>query len=196
MMLTRFKVNGGENVPRQGPVLVVANHLSLADPPLVGFGLGRQARYMAKRELFQSKLASYIISNLGAFPVNRGQLDRGALRLAQKALTDGAALIMFPEGMRSRTGQLGEAFPGSALIAFHSGVPILPVGVTGSERIKGLSWILRRPTITLNIGPTFHLPPTNGRLNREELKELSDFMMGRIAELLPDKYQRTTQERT
>ncbi len=189
LLFTRWQVKGRENIPSQGPLLVVANHLNLADPPLVGVSLGRKAIFMAKEELFRSKFSSYFVGSLGAFPVHRGQLDRKALRQAERVLAEGLALVMFPEATRSKKAQLQPAFPGSALIALRSGAPILPIGITGTERIKGIAWLLRRPQITVNIGYPFHLPPVNGKLSKTELTELTNFIMGRIAELLPVEYQ-------
>jgi len=188
LLLTRWRVKGKENVPSQGPVVVVANHLNLADPPLLWVSLGRTTVFMAKQELFRSRFSSYFIRSLGAFPVHRGQLDRKALRQAEQLLANGMALITFPEGTRSKTGQLQPAFSGSALIALRSGVPILPVGITGTERIKGVAWFLRRPEITVNIGHPFHLPPASSKLTKVELARLTNYMMGRIAELLPQGY--------
>ncbi|MFC2016828.1 lysophospholipid acyltransferase family protein, partial [Chloroflexota bacterium] len=95
---------------------------------------------------------------------------------------------MFPEGTRSKNGQLQPAFSGSALIALRNGVPILPVGITGTEKIKGLAWLLHRPQITVNIGRPFHLPPVSGKLTKVELARFTDYIMGRIAELLPLGY--------
>ncbi|MFC1933578.1 lysophospholipid acyltransferase family protein [Chloroflexota bacterium] len=188
LLLTRWQVKGKENIPRQGPLLVVANHLHLVDPPLVGASLNRKAIFMAKEELFRSRLSSYIISSLGAFPVHRGQLDRKALRQAERVLAEGLALVMFPEGMRSRAGHLRPAFPGSALVALHSSVPILPMGITGTEQIKGATWWLHRPQLTVNIGHPFRLPASNGKLTKTELTELTNLIMERIAELLPAEY--------
>jgi len=181
LLLTRWQVKGRENVPSQGPVLVVANHLNLADPPLLGVSLGRKVVFMAKEELFRSRFIVYFIRGLGAFPVHRGQLDRKALRQADQLLANGLALVMFPEGMRSRSGRLRPAFPGSALIARRSGVPILPVGITGTERIKGIAWLLRRPQIIVNIGRPFHLPPASSQSTKVELARLTNYIMGRIA---------------
>ena len=187
-LLTRWRVKGRGNVPGQSPLLVVANHLNLADPPLLGVSLGRKAVFMAKKELFRFGIVAYFMRGFGAFPVHRGQMDREALRQAEQALADGLVLVMFPEGMRSRNAQLQPAFPGSALVATHSGVPILPVGITGTEKVKGVAWILRRPEITVNIGHPFYLPPVGSRLTKVELAELTDYMMAHIAELLPPEY--------
>jgi len=187
-LLTRWQVRGRENIPSQGPLLVVANHLNLADPPLIGVSLGRKAIFIAKEELFRSRLSGYFVRNFGAFPIHRGQLDRKALRQAQGVLDQGMALIMFPEATRSNNAQLQLALPGSALIALRGGAPILPVGITGTERLKGAAWLLRRPRIIVNIGSPFHLPPVSSKLTKVELVELTNFIMGHIAELLPVEY--------
>jgi len=188
LLLTRWQVKGRKNIPNQGPVLVVVNHLNLADSPLVAVSLGRKAIFMAKEELFRSRFSSYFVGKFGAFPVHRGQLDRKAMREAERVLAEGLALVMFPEAKRSKNAQLQPAFPGSALIALHSGAPVLPIAITGTERIKGAAWLLRRPQITVNIGQPFHLPPVNGKLSKTELAELTNFIMGHIAELLPVEY--------
>ncbi|MFC2060216.1 lysophospholipid acyltransferase family protein [Chloroflexota bacterium] len=188
-LFTHWQVKGRDNLPNRGGVLVIANHLSLADPPILIVSLTRKAIFMAKKELFRSRFTGYFISSFGSFPVHRGQLDRNALRQADQVLAQGLALVMFPEGTRSHSGQLQPAFPGSALIARRNNVPILPVGISGTEKIKGIAWLLRRPEITVNIGQPFHLPTVNGKLTRLENTRLTDYMMRHIAELLPQEYQ-------
>jgi 1-acyl-sn-glycerol-3-phosphate acyltransferase len=188
VLLTRWQVKGKDNIPSQGPLLVVANHVNAVDPPLLSVSLGREAIFMAKQELFYSRVIGYFIRGFGAFPVHRGRLDRKALRQADQVLAQGQALVMFPEGMRSRCGRLRPAFPGAALIASRSGALILPVGITGTEKIKGLVWILCRPRITVNIGCPFYLPPVNGKLTKVELAEFTNSIMEHIAELLPPQY--------
>ncbi len=190
-LLTRWRVRGKENIPRQGPLLVVANHLNLTDPPLVGASIRRKAVFMAKEELFRRRFSGYLLRGFGAFPVRRGQLDRRALNQAVQVLGQGQALVMFPEGMRSRGSRLRRAFPGSALIALRSGAPILPIGITGTEKIKGVAWLLRRPQITVNIGQPFHLPPASGKLTKAGLAGLTSDIMEHIAELLPPEYRGT-----
>jgi len=143
---------------------------------------------MAKKELFRPRLGGYFVRGFGAFPVQRGQLDRQAMRQAYRVLAEGRALAMFPEGTRSLTGKLQPGLPGSALVALRSGAPILPVGIFGTEKIKGVAWIWHRPRITVNVGPSFHLPPASRRPTRAELNGLTDFIMRRIAELLPAEY--------
>ena len=188
-LFSRWQVEGRENIPGQGPLLVVANHLHNADPPLVAVSLNRRVAFMAKEELFRSRFSSYFLRSLGAFPIHRGRLDRQALRQAQRVLDDGLALVIFPEATRSKNAQLSPAFPGAALIAVRSGALILPMGITGTEKIRGAIWWLHRPRITVNIGHPFHLPPVKDKLSRTELAGLTDFIMGHIAELLPVEYQ-------
>ena len=149
---------------------------------------GDLVKFMAKKELFRFRVISYFISSFGAFPVYRGQLNRQTLRQAHQILTDGLALVMFPEGTRSHSGRLLPAFSGPALIAMRSGAPILPVGIIGTEKIRGVTWLLRRPQITVNIGHPFYLPPVSSRLTKAELAELTSSIMGHIAELLPLEY--------
>ena len=188
LLLTHRRIRGKENIPGQGPVLVVANHLNLADPPLLAVSLSREVIFMAKKELFRSKFSSYFVRGFGAFPVRRGRLDGKALRQAEQVLAEGKALAMFPEGARSLSTQLRPAFSGSALIALRSCAPILPVGITGTEKLRGIAWLLRRPRITVNIGRPFQLPPASSKLTKGELAESTNYIMGRIAELLPEEY--------
>ena len=114
-----WRVKGRENIPEQGPVLIVCNHLHLADPPIVAASVKLKAVFMAKEELFQQWWSRFWIQNFGAFPVHRGIFDRKAMQQAEYWLTKGVSLIMFPEGSRSDTGQMQPAFPGSALIQQH-----------------------------------------------------------------------------
>ncbi|MFC1873521.1 lysophospholipid acyltransferase family protein [Chloroflexota bacterium] len=187
-LLTRWRAQGRNNIPREGPVIVVANHMNLLDIPLLSASLNRQAIYMTKEELFQNWLSGYLLRHLDAFPVHRGQLDRTALRRALQALSKGNLLAIFPEGTRSRNGQLQPAFAGAALIALHSGAPILPAGITGTEKAKGKAWILRHPRIAIKFGIPFYPPTTNQRVTKKDMADLTESIMRHIAELLPPEY--------
>jgi 1-acyl-sn-glycerol-3-phosphate acyltransferase len=187
-LLTRWRVNGKENVPGEGPLLIAANHLALADPPIIGVSVPRKAMFLAKEELFRSRLTGYVVRNLGAFPVRRGGMNKEAMRTAEQLLGQGRALIMFPEGRRSLDARLEPAFRGAALIACRNGAPVLPVGIYGTEKVNGVAWLLRRPRITVNIGRPFYLPRVDGRLTSAKLAGFTHSIMEHIAELLPAQY--------
>lgn len=187
LLLSDWEVEGRGNVPHSGPLIVVANHLNLPDPPLLTASIPRRIIFMAKEELFRSRGGPFI-RWFGAFPVRRGELDREAIRQAMKVLDAGLALGMFPEGRRSPNSQLILAEPGTALIALRSRAPILPVGISGTEKVQGLSIFRHRPRIRVNIGQPFTLP-FEGRPTREKLSQATELIMRRIAELLPPKYQ-------
>ncbi len=192
-IFTRQRVTGQENIPRQGSLLVVSNHLSFADQFLISINLGRKAVFMAKMELFKSRIIRHLAHGFGAFPVRRGGiLDRAALKQANQVLDSGQALVMFPEGARNRKAELRRAYPGSAMIALHNNVPILPIGITGMEHAdtKSPLWnLIHRPRVTVTIGCPFHLPPVEGKATKKDLLQLGDHVMEHIAELLPPKYQ-------
>lgn len=187
-LFTRFEVKGKENVPRVGPALVSVNHISAIDPPVVGVSLGRPSTYMAKEELFRSVFLRSLLTRLGAFPVHRGRPDKEAFHRAEQALSGGRLLVMFPEGARmGNNGYLAQGFLGAALIAGRARVPVVPVGITGTEGIRGWRWIMHRPRITVNIGRPFSLTQASGKKRRAELTDNTEKIMGRIAELCPDR---------
>jgi 1-acyl-sn-glycerol-3-phosphate acyltransferase len=128
-----YKIHGLENLPGDGPVIIACNHISLWDPIIVGCALPRQVSFMAKEELFENPILGRIVSGLGAFPVKRGQGDISAIRKSIGVLKDGNVLGIFPEGTRSKSGDIQEAMAGIALIMEKSQAPILPVKVYGSK---------------------------------------------------------------
>lgn len=182
---SRWQVNGRENVPDEGPFIVVANHTTMFDPPLLAVSLRRQVAFMAKEELFRIRAVSSLISRLGVFPVRRGKIDRATLRAAEDVLAGGKALGLFPEGSRSEGGQLQPANVGPVVIAHRCRVPLLPVGIIGTRLLAGRVGLLRRPRVTVNIGRLFSLDGASSKLDRVEN---SRCLMERIAELLPPEY--------
>ena len=144
---------------------------------------------MGKEELFNYRFLKYVVRGLGAIPMHRRRMLRKSLHQAEQVLARGQTLALFPEGARSHNGQLRPGFPGTALIAMRSAAPIIPVGITGTEKIKGLAWLLRRPQITVNIGRSFYLTPIGSNPTKKQLTEHVNFIMGRISALLPVEYQ-------
>jgi 1-acyl-sn-glycerol-3-phosphate acyltransferase len=184
------RVEGLENLPRTGPMLVVANHCSNLDPPLVGWAVGHRSgrviHFMAKEEMRSWPVAGWLARNAGVFFVRRGAGDRSAQRMALAILEQGAALGLFPEGTRSRDGQLADGRAGAALLAMRTGVPIVPVGVAGTHNIfRGRRLIPRRSRVTIRIGPTFRLPVEADGLNRAALRAGTETIMRAIAAQLP-----------
>lgn len=184
----RWRVEGIENVPADGPVLLVSNHLSNADPPLLSVTLKRNAIFMAKKELFKNPILGYLLYGLGAFPVHRGQLDRKALRHAESVLANNSILVMFPEASRSKNARLKEAYPGSALIAIRFQAPIVPVAITGTENVIGLKWIFHRYPVVVRFGRPFQLPSQGRKRKHEDLEESTRLIMEHIAAILPEEY--------
>lgn len=187
LIVGRYEVIGRERVPATGPLLVVANHLNIADPPLLGGAVPRRIRFMAKQELFNARPGGIFIHWFGAFPVRRFEADMQALRTAQAILKDGGAIGMFPEGHRGRGNGMQQAYPGTALIALRSGATILPCGITGTEGIRSPRVLLRNPRLRVVIGEPFTLEKPK-RVNGEAVHAASEEIMRRIAELVPARY--------
>jgi 1-acyl-sn-glycerol-3-phosphate acyltransferase len=184
----RRKVIGKKNMPQHSACIVVANHVNLVDSPLIGISLGRKVHFMAKEDLFHSRIIGWLADKFGAFPVAKGKLNRRAGRTAVELLANGQALIIYPEGQRSLDGKLGPAYSGAALLAIKSDVPIVPVGIIGTGQLKGKWWFLRRPKITMNIGKPFSLPVFTDKPSKEEITGMTREIMLHIAQQLPEDY--------
>jgi 1-acyl-sn-glycerol-3-phosphate acyltransferase len=173
----RLEVKGGEYLPPEGPVICVANHASLIDPIVVGCSLKRQVSFMAKEELFRIPVLNWVIRALGAIPVQRGAGDRGALRAAAKILKERKVLGLFPEGTRHRDNTLHPLRPGAAMLALETGACILPLLISGTYRMKFLSF----PKIKVAIGPPFTL--NVGGEKKERIRAGTQEIYARLAAL-------------
>lgn len=184
-VLARCSVEGTERLPRDGAFLIVSNHLSLIDPPVLGALIPRRIVFMAKEELFHVPIIGQLVSWYGAFAIRRGEADRQALRKAVGVLEHGQVLGMFPEGTRSKTGKMNEAHPGAALIALLSGATVVPVAITGTDRVQSPLSLLTRPRIAVRVGEPFKMERVRSR--KENLEDATREMMRRVAVLLPEE---------
>ncbi len=162
--LFRGKTVGISNLPKTGGVVVVSNHGSHLDPPILGHALGRPVAFMAKSELFNVPIVSFIISACGAYPVKRGVGDREAIRNASNRLREGWATGVFLDGTRQENGRVNDPKAGAALLAARTGSPILPVAIINSHRAfpKG-SLLPRFVSINLRVGELIQPPKTKKR---------------------------------
>ncbi len=185
----RWEVEGKEAVPPKGPLIVVSNHLSNADPPVLVASIPRGLHFLGKRGLFANPLSASFFTAVGVHPVNRDGTDVEALRWNLELLKRDQATVLFPEGVRSRNGGMNKGVPGVAYLATRSQAPILPVGITGTENIRSygrLPFPLCR--IVVRMGDPFTLPVLEGKLSRPLLEHLTDMIMYRVAALVPPRY--------
>lgn len=167
----RAKIYGAENVPQKGSLLVVSNHASDFDPPILSNCVCRPVAFMAKEELFRIPVLKQAIKLYGAYPVKRGSADRSAIREALKSLELGWAVGLFIGGTRTPDGRIRDPKLGAATIASKAQVPLLPVSLWGTEKIISKDSSLPRAVpITVRIGNLIP-PPTSGK--REELERVT-----------------------
>jgi 1-acyl-sn-glycerol-3-phosphate acyltransferase len=180
-----MRITGRGHVPQQGAVILVANHLSHFDSALIGSAVRRPLWFMAMSEIFENPVLSKLARFCQAFPVKRGSADLGALKGAEQLLRDGQALVVFPEGRLSPTGQLGPILPGASLLSLHANVPIVPVGISGSEKIMPYGPTCPRPTLTpvrLHFGPPLNLSDLQELPRREARKAATQRLESAIIE--------------
>ncbi|MDO8484164.1 MAG: lysophospholipid acyltransferase family protein [Candidatus Limnocylindrales bacterium] len=192
--MSRISIEGAlDEIPRDGPLIIAANHASNLDVPMIGSWLiprlGRRIHWLGKKELFDWPVIGWVAANGGVHPVDRGAADIEAFRLAQRILDEGHVLFVFPEGTRSPDGALQEARDGIALLALRTGAPVVPVGISGSDRVWPKGQRLPHPGghVTVRVGrpfrPADELPPDTARSAAKRLT--TSLIMRRIADLLP-----------
>ncbi len=157
VLYLRMSRIGREHIPREGGVIIAANHRSFLDPFLIGTLVRRPVYFVAKRELFTNPLLAWWLSSLGAFPVDRGNGDRDAMGTARKILERGDVVVIFPEGTRTRPGGLGQAKRGFGRLALETGAPIVPVAVIGTEDVRR-GWRIRPRKVRLRCGRPQQFP--------------------------------------
>ena len=187
-LITRREYVGLENIPADPPYILVSNHLAVFDSPLVLTVCPHTARAFAAAKHKGNPFYALLLTLLGSIWVRRGEVDRRALQEAVDVLKRGEVLGVAPEGTRARGPyalQKGKA--GAAYLATAADVPIVPLGITGTEKIKHNLPRLRRTRVRVVVGEPFRLP-NSGRVRSRELREYTDIIMRRIAELLPEEY--------
>jgi 1-acyl-sn-glycerol-3-phosphate acyltransferase len=179
LALYRLRAQGLGNVPARGPVILAPNHFSAMDHWFVGLLLRRQVRFMAKSQLFNGPFLEFVLSHAGAFPVRRGQGDEDAIITAQTILRRGGVLVMYVEGGRSRSGEIGRrARSGIGRLALETGAPIVPVAIHGSERAR--NWRrLEFPAVTVRYGEPVRFE-VELEPSRERQQQIADHVLERV----------------
>lgn len=185
-ILFGLEAKGLEHIPTTGGCLLVANHASNLDPPFIAVSVPRVCHTLAKRELFQVPILGLAIRNLFAHPIDRGGVDRKALRECVDALRSGEILLLFPEGTRTSNGELQQAKAGAAMIALQAGVPVVPVYIEGTYEAlpRGTSWP-KFSKVRVYFGEPFLPQEVVNDLSekRAAYNELAAEMMRRISKL-------------
>ncbi|MFI5370699.1 MAG: lysophospholipid acyltransferase family protein [Candidatus Eisenbacteria bacterium] len=184
--LTGWEVRGRERVPRDGALIIASNHISYADPPMVGAATRRQLHFLAKQELFAVPVLGPAIRSVNAIPIRRGMADLTGMARAMEVLKRGEALLVFPEGTRSRDGELHAARPGVGMLAVSGDAVILPAYISGSDRPR--HWITRRTRVRVWFGvprpwKDYVNPETDLAPGRALYQAVGDAVMREIAVL-------------
>jgi 1-acyl-sn-glycerol-3-phosphate acyltransferase len=153
----RMQRVGREHIPATGPVIVAANHRSFLDPFVIGCMTRRPIYYVAKKELFANRVATWLLSSLGAFPIDRGAADVGAMETACAILERGDCVLIFPEGTRTRPGPLAAPKRGIGRLALQTGAPVVPIAVVGTERVRR-GWRIRPHKVRIRAGRPLRFP--------------------------------------
>jgi 1-acyl-sn-glycerol-3-phosphate acyltransferase len=186
---SKFHLGGTSNVPGSGPLLIVSNHVGAVDPAIIGGWAPRPVWFMAKAELFHGFWA-WLMRGFHAFPVIRHSPDRTALRRAFDLLKHGSAVVLFPEGHRSENARLLRAEPGAGFIARRSGAPLVPIAITGTQNVLSRQQRFPRPAeVSMTFGEPFQLPERNQDGSPMDHQQSADYLMTKIAALLPLEYQ-------
>ncbi len=181
----RMTVIGRENIPRKGGVMVCGNHVSYADPPVLGAACPRPLHYMAKIELFRVPVLGKLIEWVGAFPVQQRTADRAALKKAVEYLEKGEAVGMFPEGQRVFGGQLGEPLPGVGMIVLRAKAPVVPAALIDTARfLPPHKFFPRFARVKVVFGKPLDLSDLYDKPGREAVEEVGNRIMSAIRELI------------
>lgn len=187
--LATVKYENAEQIPETGPVIIVTNHLSRLDiPVLLGNPIRPEITALVAKKYQSRPFFRWILDTFGIIYIDRTRADFSAFREARKVIQSGTAMGIAPEGTRSDNQQLAEAKDGAAMLAMQLQVPIVPVGIYGTEDALQKVFRFRHPTITARFGQRFKLPPLARENREQQLKQATQEIMCRIAVLLPEKY--------
>lgn len=180
-----YRALGIDNIDIKGPCIIVSNHVSFMDPPLVGIGFDEALYFLAKKSLFDHPIAGWIFRNWQAIPVDQDKPDPGSLKSMVRLLRAGKKVIIFPEGNRSEDGNLQRAEPGIGLVIAKAGVPVIPARVFGAFEALPRHKALPQPhPVTVVYGRPWHVDLTSYNVTGKELyRKLADEAMERIGEL-------------
>jgi 1-acyl-sn-glycerol-3-phosphate acyltransferase len=188
----RIRIEGGDDLPASGPVMIASNHVSNADPPLIGCfltpKLGRRIHWLGKQEALDWPVLGWFFAQNAVIGIERGAADVEAFRAARRVLDEGHVLCVFPEGTRSPTGELQRAKDGAAILASRTGAMIVPVGISGTGRVWPRGQRMPHPggTVVMRIGRPFVLEPIQpGTDRRAATAAGTERIMRAIAALLP-----------
>jgi len=188
LLVLRLEVQGAENVPAEGPLVLMINHVDAMDPFIVVGAFPRLVTPLSKIEVFHIPLIGILTRFYGAIPIRRGQIDTQAMRQALQVLDQRGVLLVAPEGTRSPTYSLQWGKEGMALMAVRTGAPIIPVAITGAQ-YAGRYWKrLQRVPVRIVMGEPFRLDPAGQPLRRPLLRAMTDEAMYRLAAILPPEY--------
>jgi 1-acyl-sn-glycerol-3-phosphate acyltransferase len=184
--LFRIKIHGYENIPSDGALIIAANHRSYLDPPLMAIMVrNRQINSMAKDTLFGYPVFGTILKMLNAFPVKKGTADKAAIVKSLRILENNEVLTIFPEGTRYRDGGMGPAYPGVMTIALKTGATVLPVGISGTEKVMPDGAKMPRfPKIVVKVGKPIPVNKVSGADRKVQEEELTGRMMNEISKLI------------
>jgi 1-acyl-sn-glycerol-3-phosphate acyltransferase len=185
----RVDIKGRQHVPPTGAYVIAPVHRSIVDTLLAGCLTHRRIRFMGKDSLWKYRWAGAFFSSLGAFPVHRGTPDREALRRCEEALRSGEPVVLFPEGTRQSGPVVQPLFEGAVFVAARAGVPIIPVGIGGSEWAMPKGKRRISPVkVAMVVGPGIPAParPEGGRVSRRAVAETSDLLHKQLQELFDE----------
>ena len=178
----RLHVHGLENIPRHGPLLVVANHTSYLDPAVLGRACPRKINFFIKRSVWRQRGLNWFYRGMDSIPTSTDPADTSGLRAGLRHLAGGRVVGIFPEGGRTVDGRLGSAKTGAALMAARTGCPVVPVGITGAFQAMPIGSSMPRPRrVDVSFGESFNLAPGRGR---KELESSVAIMKSRLESLL------------